>query len=104
MTGVVPDELVEPECPAMLVHVWRWFLDLSTTRGSTGFGPAPLGYRDIAAWSALMRTSPTPFEVALLRELDRLFFAECVAEPGKGARHDAGSALQLGRPVRTGPA
>ena len=73
MTGTVPMELIEPELPAVVSHVWHWFLALSGVRGSTGFGPAPIGYRDIADWSRLTGNAPTPHEVGLLRDLDAAF-------------------------------
>lgn len=83
MTGQAPMELIEPELPGALAYVWQWFLELSSGRGSNGFGPAALSYRDIAAWADLMRIRPTPFEVELIRAMDGLFFSECVAETPK---------------------
>jgi len=83
MTGTLPDELIEPALPGALAYVWMWFLDLSATRGSNGFGPSALGFRDIAAWSELMRIRPTPFEVDLIRNLDGLFLIACVGDTPK---------------------
>lgn len=81
MTGQAPLELIEPELPGAAAHVWLWFLELGAARGSTGFGPAPLSYRDIADWSRLMHIEPSAWEVTLLRDLDRAFFAVAVADP-----------------------
>ena len=75
MTGQTPLDLIEPPLPGALAHVWHWFLELSAARGSTGFGPAPIGYRDMADWSRMTGAQPTPFEVGLLREIDLQYFA-----------------------------
>jgi hypothetical protein len=52
--------------------VWSWFLELSASRGSNGFGGLdPLSYTEIDAWARLHGVAPTPFEVGVLRRLDQ---------------------------------
>jgi hypothetical protein len=50
--------------------VWEWYVALSNTRGSSGFGPNPIGWRDIEAWSAVTGIHPAPFEVECLMEIE----------------------------------
>jgi len=51
--------------PEELGYIWAWFLELRTAE--------PLAYSEIASWAALTRTNVLPWEVRLLRSLDRLF-------------------------------
>lgn len=79
-TGVRPPELDPPPVPAGLAHVWRWFGDLSTGRRLGAFGPAPLGWDDIAAWAALAGAKPTPADLDALRELDAAYLDRVYAD------------------------
>ena len=73
-TGIKPDELEECECPCAIAHVWRWFVELSRSRGSGGMGgPSPITYPDIWAWSHLTKSEPTPFEVSAIMGLDTIW-------------------------------
>lgn len=69
-----------PPCPPELEHVWEWFDSLNTGRGSNGFGPSPLSFGEIAAWSALTGNDPTPWEVDLLKALDLTYLKEMAAD------------------------
>ena len=71
-TGKQPKGLEGPECPAELWHIWKWFLDLAGARGG-GFGPAPISWSDMMAWSILTWAMPTPQEVDQILALDRLW-------------------------------
>lgn len=73
MTGVVPDELNTDPLPPGLDWLWQAFCELSEGRGGTGFGPAPLTWRDLRDWSALMHVALTPWEAGVIRRLDREF-------------------------------
>ena len=61
------DEL--PLSPA-LEHLWRWFNELTGTRGG-GFGPNPISHQDIAAWSHNTCSNPSPWEVNMILKIDR---------------------------------
>lgn len=63
-----------PEMPSAGQYLWGWFLELHRARGG-GFGPAPLGFAEIAAWSGLRGVRLTPWEVEILRDLDASWFA-----------------------------
>lgn len=65
-----------PPLPDEGEHVWRWFLELSTARGSSGFGPNPISYPDIAAWAALTGTLLRPGEVRAICMLDNVYMTD----------------------------
>lgn len=46
------------------------FLDLSRTRGSSGFGINPITYLEIDAYNRLMQLQLSPEEIYLLRVAD----------------------------------
>lgn len=74
MLGYLPDELANaPDMPAELAHVWRWFAELHAVRSQGQFGPDPISYSEIAAWSVLTRTHVKPFEMIALRAVDEAF-------------------------------
>jgi hypothetical protein len=69
-----PDLEGPPPVPE-LAYIVGWFGELSETRISTGFGIGPISYGEIRAWARLNGIRPTPFELALLRRIDRIFLA-----------------------------
>lgn len=76
MRGAPPGMLVEltaVPCPAPLRYLWQAFLELSDARGSAGFGPAPLSWQEIEAWSRLKRRPLSAWQVDVFKRLDRLF-------------------------------
>ena len=75
-TGKIPPGLQGPELPPDAEHIWQWFLDLNSARGSNGFGVNPISYQDIAAWSSLTGTIVRPSEVAALKALDAVWLGE----------------------------
>jgi hypothetical protein len=57
-----------------------------SARTSNGFGPNPISYAEIAAWSKLSGNRPNKHEVKMLRELDRVYLevdAKSAAKRGK---------------------
>lgn len=64
-----------PPLPFPLRHIWQWFFELSDARSSGGMGPASISYQDIAAWSRLTGHRPSPWEVSVIRDLDRLWMS-----------------------------
>ena len=73
-TGISPPGLDGPDCPPEAWYLWEWYIALGNARGGNGFGLNPIGFTEIAAWSALTGCRPTPFEVGCLRALDDAFF------------------------------
>ena len=74
-TGRTPFELRGHEMPLELAHVWGWFRELSAVRGSNGWGPNPISYREIEAWAGLTGALITAPEVQLIMQLDGLYIA-----------------------------
>ena len=74
-TGKRPAQLDGPALPDCVRHVWGWFLDLHGSRGEGG-----INYAELLAWAQLNELTPTPFEIRLLRELDRAFLAYRVTQ------------------------
>jgi hypothetical protein len=52
-----------------------WFHDLDNARGSNGFGPAPISYSELLAWTQLSGVKPASWEIRALRLLDNLYLA-----------------------------
>ena len=69
--GRRPTALDGPAPPVDGTHVWAWFLELSAGRGSNGFGPNPISWFDLLAWTALTGTIIRPAEIEAIMALDR---------------------------------
>lgn len=52
--------------PARCKHVWRVFLDMQERRQSSGFGPVPFSWSDVAAYQKLYGIKLSPGEIMLL--------------------------------------
>lgn len=74
-TGRTPRELIPPPCPPAAIALWNDFLELDRARGSNGAGPNPIRYAEMDAWARLTGRTPSPREVRLYVELDRLVLA-----------------------------
>lgn len=61
--------------PAPVLHLWEWWTELAHGRRSGGFGPEPIGWSDIDAWSRLTGSRPRPHEIGVLMRLDREWLA-----------------------------
>lgn len=76
-SGVTTAQLRDaPELPLAGRHVWQWFVELHNVRGGNGFGPMPVGYRDIRDWAALSGVEIEPWELRAIIAIDRTFLAE----------------------------
>jgi hypothetical protein len=56
--------------PEEVAHLWFWFQDLCQGR-TGGFGPSPLSWADIHSWSILTGNELRPWELRMIRALDR---------------------------------
>lgn len=72
-TGRRPSALDGPEPPVDGTHVWAWFLELSAGRGSNGFGPNPISWLDLLAWTVLTGTITRPAEINAIMALDQVW-------------------------------
>lgn len=78
-TGIRPPELEGPPLPTDLAHIWGWFTELSAARGSSGFGPNPISYPDILAWTLLTGTVIRPAEIAAITAVDHAWLIDQAA-------------------------
>lgn len=60
-----------PEVPWAAARVWGLFLRLHEGRGGGGFGPSPITYEAMEAFSAITGEPLRPWEVDIIRALDR---------------------------------
>lgn len=72
---VAAQELVGPPCPDDLRYIWEWFVELSSSRTSNGFGANPLGWATLEAWSRITCVQLLPYERRALLALDRAYLA-----------------------------
>ena len=63
-----------PKLPPEVVHIWNTFVQLAAARGGSGFGPQPISYTEIEAFSRVMDMPLAPWEVAAIRALDDAYF------------------------------
>lgn len=63
------------------VHVWNLFAQVSAARTGSGFGPNPLTYSEIDAFSRLTGWTLDPWEVDAIRALDDAYIT-AVSEKG----------------------
>jgi len=80
-TGRRPAELNGPDLPTDGSHIWAWFLELSAGRGSNGFGPNPISWPDLLAWTALTGTLTRPVEIDAIMALDRVWLSAQAEKP-----------------------
>jgi hypothetical protein len=77
-------------------HLWDWFLELHAARGSNGFGPSAVGWQELDAWSRLTRRHPAAWEIAAIRELDRVYLEEASRADGERGKQRPGAAGATG--------
>lgn len=53
-----------------MAYLWNAFARLHAARGSSGFGPAPISFSEIAAFDTLTAANLTAWEVEAIRALD----------------------------------
>lgn len=62
-----------PVLPRGCEVLWSDFLELSASRGSTGMGPARIGYHDIDAYQRVQDMKFEPWEIDAIRRADNAF-------------------------------
>ena len=60
-----------PEVPWAGRRVWSLFLRLNESRSAGGFGPSPITYEAMDAFSAITGEPLRPWEIDIIRALDR---------------------------------
>lgn len=83
-TGIKPKELDDlPELPNTCIEVWNWFIDLSASRTSNGFGMNPFTYQEMLAYFTLIDVIPRDWEIKLLKMLDNKAIEVLSPKPNK---------------------
>jgi hypothetical protein len=75
-----------PDVPFAGRRVWGIFHELNATRGA-GMGANPISFAEIEAWSRLRREPVRPFELDMIRALDRAYL-ECAAASREEANEE----------------
>ena len=86
-SGIRPQELEdETPLPALAAYLWAWFCELHSARGSNGFGPSSLSWRDLLDWAAVTGNKPHPWEVRAIRAIDRAFLVQAGKDSKKASK------------------
>lgn len=86
-TGKKPKELEELlDLPESTIHIWNWFIDLSNSRSSNGFGANPLSYSEIWSYFNLMQITPDEWEVKLIKALDNIALEQFSKDIKEGSK------------------
>ena len=76
-TGVKPRELAEaPDLPPLAAHLWGWFLDLDSERGTNGMTASRITSGAMRDWCWATGNRPELWERTALRKLDALWLKE----------------------------
>ena len=70
----------EKEIPESLEYIWMWWCEVQTARQSSGFGPLPISFSEIYAWSVLTQRLLQPWEVQAMRDIDQVYLTESMKE------------------------
>lgn len=86
-TGQMPELLASaPPLPAGCGTLWRDYLELHDSRGSTGWGAARITFVDMKAWQELRRTRLEPWEIDCIRKTDSMWLNEFAPKPKEDAK------------------
>ena len=70
MSRRLPKRLAEAQVPEWGAYLVQLFHDMAAGRGSTGWGPAAIGWAEVEAWTRLRRLHLDAWEIDILRRLD----------------------------------
>jgi hypothetical protein len=71
-----PAELDVPPLPEEITYLWIWFLQLHRRRPYSQFGPGPITYSELLAWTTLRGIRLLQFEIDGIEALDAAFFEQ----------------------------
>lgn len=54
------------ECPESFIYLWQWYIEVK--------GSEKLTYTELKNWSELTCVNVEPFEVEILKTLDRIYW------------------------------
>lgn len=79
-TGRKHKMLADTVLPRGLERLWGDFIDLHSSRGSTGMGAARITFADIDAWQRVTGTVLEPWEIDCIRKADDAFLTQQARE------------------------
>ena len=68
-------QLIPPELSNLALDMVGLFFDVAANRGSTGFGPAPVSYRQILDWEELRRVELEQWQINMILKADRAYLS-----------------------------
>lgn len=71
-TGIMPEELDNPEPSPAVAYLLGWFFELTMSRQS-GMSLNPLSYGEIEAWNRLFRHNIQQWEIKVIKQLDLIY-------------------------------
>ena len=69
----IPQAGLDVLIPVDMEHLWDIFWELNASRGSSGFGPSPISYLEIEAWTRITHKELTSWEISVLRQMDAAY-------------------------------
>lgn len=85
-TGKKPAFLADaPPLPEGCEALWRSFIELHDSRGSTGWGAARITFADIDAWQRVRGAVLGRFDVETIRKADNIWLADFAPKPKASA-------------------
>ena len=77
MYGINDKRLIEKELPYIAIPFWNTFWQLHETRQITAAGTfQPITFQEIEAYSRLMQVDFEPYEVDIVKRMDRSFITK----------------------------
>lgn len=62
--------------PAALAYLWRTYNRIRRRAAAGGFGPSPISWADIDAFTRHSRFALAPWEIEIVEQLDDLYMGE----------------------------
>ena len=69
----MPEELKLEQPSSLSIHIWSWFLEVSSSRSSNGFSLNPISYSEIESWSRFAGITIESWELKALKRIDLEF-------------------------------
>lgn len=81
-TGEEPAFLADaPAVPVGCASLWADFLELHSSRGSTGWGPQRITFVDLEAWQRVRGAQLNAWEIDCIIKADNMWLAEFAPKP-----------------------
>lgn len=68
-----PIELQPVDCDPAMIYLWEYFVEMSSRRGSSGFGKNPITELELQAWLNRKKIKLEQFEYSALDSIEAAF-------------------------------